>query len=161
MTLAFLRNGLLRNAITRNLVSFPSQIRPFAKRTVADLQVRVVQLYFVHGWPVRRICDRYKLRKDTVHKLLTQWRIRAIESGCIQEIEPGVLEAIIPEARDTGDEPPPVFHTAVRAEPKIFNESGLDSHIAPAQSAWELTRGPLSPIMSYPLRRRGNDSLLL
>jgi hypothetical protein len=100
-TLAFLRNAVLRTAITRNLVSFPSQIRPFAKRKVADLQVRIVQLYFVRRWSVRRIGDRYNLRKDSVHQLLAQWRIRAIESGYIQEIEPGVLSAVVPEGQDT------------------------------------------------------------
>jgi hypothetical protein len=103
MTLAFLRNAVLRTAITRNLVSFPSQIRPFTKRTVANLQVRIVQLYFIRGWSVRRIGDRYNLRKDLVHQLLAQWRIRAIESGYIQEIEPGVLTAILPEGQDSGN----------------------------------------------------------
>jgi hypothetical protein len=103
MTLAFLRNAVLRTAITRNLVSFPSQIRPFANRTVADLQVRIVLLYFVRGWSVRRIGDRYNLRKEVVHHLLAQWRIRAIESGYIKEIEPDVLTPIVPEGQDTGD----------------------------------------------------------
>jgi transposase-like protein len=103
VSLAFVRNAVLRTAITRNLVSFPSQIRPFAKRTAADLQVRIVQLYFIRGWSVRRICDRYHLRKEAVHQLIAQWRIRAIESGSIQEIEPGVLAAIVPEAQDIAD----------------------------------------------------------
>ena len=102
-TLAFLGNAVLRTAITRNLISFPSQIRPFARRTVADLQVRIVQLYFVRGWSVRRIGDRYNLRKDLVHQLLAQWRIRAIESGYIQEIEPSVLTAVVPQGQDAGD----------------------------------------------------------
>ena len=98
--LAFLRNAVLRTAIKRNLVSFPSQIRPFAKRTIADLQVRIVQLYFVRGWSLRRLGDRYNLRKETVHQLLAQWRIRAIESGYIQEIEPGALRAIVSQGQD-------------------------------------------------------------
>jgi hypothetical protein len=120
MTLAFLRNALLRTAITLNLVSFPSQIRPFSKRTVADLQVRIVQLYFVQGWSVGSICNRYRLPTYTVHKLLGQWRTRAIESGCIQEIEPGILAAIVPEAQDVDDtdyvDTPPVFNRGTRAE---------------------------------------------
>lgn len=103
VTLGFLRNAVLRTAIAQNLVSFPSQVRPFTKRSVADLQVRIVLLYFVHGWSVRRIGDRYNLRKDTVHQLLAQWRLRAIESGCIQEIEPGVLAANAPGRQHTGD----------------------------------------------------------
>ncbi len=91
MTLALLGNTLLRTAITRNLVSFPAQVRPFMKRASGDLQERIVQLYFVRGWSVRSICERYGLSKAMAHKLLAEWRIRAVESGYIQEIEPGNL----------------------------------------------------------------------
>jgi transposase-like protein len=110
MTLALLGNTLLRTAITRNLVSFPAQIRPFMKRTSGDLQERIVQLYFVRGWSVRSICERYGLSKAMAHKLLAEWRIRAVESGYIQEIEPGNLAALeegatyLPAAVD-GSEP--------------------------------------------------------
>src|SRR5580658_10909341 len=98
MTLALLGNTLLRTAITRNLVSFPAQIRPFMKRSSGDLQERIVQLYFVRGWSVRSICERYGLSKAMAHKLLAEWRIRAIESGYIQEIEPGTLDGLLREA---------------------------------------------------------------
>jgi len=94
MTLALLGNTLLRTAITRNLVTFPAQIQPFMKRTMGDLQERVVQLYFVRGWSVRNICDRYGMSKAIIHKLLAEWRIRAVESGYIQEIEPDCLSAL-------------------------------------------------------------------
>jgi len=85
--------------------------------------VRIVQLYFVHGWSVRRIGDRYNLRKDTVHTLLAQWRIRAIESGYIQEIEPDTLAAIVPEAQHTGDTgyvPKLIFHTLARPRKIVY-----------------------------------------
>ena len=94
MTLALLGNTLLRIAITRNLVSFPAQVRPFMKRSSGDLQERIVQLYFVRGWSVRSICERYGLSKAMAHKLLAEWRIRAVESGYIQEIEPGNLAGL-------------------------------------------------------------------
>jgi hypothetical protein len=97
MTLALLGNTLLRTAITRNLVTFPAQIQPFMKRTAGDLPERIVQLYFVRGWSVRNICDRYGMSKAMVHKLLAEWRIRAVESGYIQEIEPNCLAALGPE----------------------------------------------------------------
>lgn len=103
MTLALLGNTLLRTAITRNLVTFPAQIRPFMKRTMGDLQERIVQLYFVRGWSVRSICDRYGMSKAMVHKLLAEWRIRAVESGYIQEIEPDCLSALEPEAAGGDD----------------------------------------------------------
>jgi len=97
MTLPLLGNTLLRTAITRNLVSFPAQIRPFMRRSSGDLQERIVQLYFVRGWSVRTICDRYGLSKAMTHKLIAEWRIRAVESGYIQEIEPGTLAAFVQE----------------------------------------------------------------
>lgn len=97
MTLALLGNTLLRTAITRNLVTFPAQIQPFMKRTAGDLPERIVQLYFLRGWSVRNICDRYGMSKAMVHKVLAEWRIRAVESGYIQEIEPNCLAALGPE----------------------------------------------------------------
>lgn len=98
MTLALLGNTLLRTAITRNIVSFPAQIRPFVRRDSGDLQERIVQLFFVRGWTVRRICERYGLSKAMAHKLLAEWRIRAVESGHIQEIEAGALDGLLQEA---------------------------------------------------------------
>lgn len=68
------------------------------KRGSGDLQERIVQLYFVRGWTVRSICERYGLGKAMAHKLLAEWRIRAIESGYIQEIEQGTLAGLIGEA---------------------------------------------------------------
>jgi transposase-like protein len=97
MTLALLGNTLLRTAITRNLVSFPAQVQPFIRRSLGDIQEKVVQLYFVRGWSIRRICDRYGLSKAMAHKLLSEWRIRAIESGFIQEITPGTLDDLLQE----------------------------------------------------------------
>jgi transposase-like protein len=95
MTLALMGNTMLRTAITRNLVSFPAQIRSFMKRSSGDVQERIVQLYFVRGWSVRSICERYGLSKAMAHKLLAEWRIRAVESGYIQEIEPGNLAGLV------------------------------------------------------------------
>ena len=95
LSLGLLGNTLLRKAIVNNLVSFPSQIQPFMKRTSGDLQSRVVLLFFVRGWSVRSICSRYSLSKAMAHKLLAEWRIRAVESGYIQEIQPGSLESVL------------------------------------------------------------------
>jgi hypothetical protein len=103
MTLALLGNTLLRTAITRNLVSFPAQVQPFFRKGFGDIQERIVQLYFVRGWSIRRICDRYGLSKAMAHKLLTEWRIRAIESGYIQEITPGTLDGLLEEVSASGN----------------------------------------------------------
>jgi transposase-like protein len=118
-TLALLGNTLLRTAITRNLVSFPAQIRPFMRRSSGDLQERIVQLYFLRGWSVRTICDRYGLSKAMTHKLIAEWRIRAVESGYIQEIEPGSLAAFIQETRaqETRQPETTVRETRLAADP--------------------------------------------
>jgi hypothetical protein len=102
MTLALMGNTLLRTAITRNLVSFPAQVQPFVRRAAGDAQERIVQLYFVRGWSIRRICDRYGLSKAMAHKLLKEWRIRAVESGYIQEITPGTLDGLLEEESAAG-----------------------------------------------------------
>jgi len=89
MDLTLIGNTGLRSAIQRNLVSFPSQIPAFMKR--GDVQERIVQLYFVRRWPINAICSRYGLGRSTVRKLLSDWRIRAIAAGYIQEIHPEVV----------------------------------------------------------------------
>jgi transposase-like protein len=122
MTLALLGNNLLRTAITHNIVSFPAQIRPFVRRGSGDLQERMVQLYFVRGWPVRSICNRYGVSKAMVHKLLAEWRIRAVESGYIQEIETGALDGLLRQM--SAQEPsavnaPRVLVEAPKAAPEL------------------------------------------
>lgn len=89
MDLALVGNTALRAAIKRNLVSFPSQIPPFMKR--GDRQERIVQLYFVRGWRMKLIGERYGLSKSAVRKLLSEWRVRAIAAGYIQDIHPDAL----------------------------------------------------------------------
>jgi hypothetical protein len=94
MDIALIGNTLLRSAIQQNLVSFPSQVPALMRRQGADTLERVVQLYFLRGWPVRRICRRYRLSKAMVQKLLSEWRIRAVAAGYIQDIHPEDLEAL-------------------------------------------------------------------
>jgi phosphoribosylformylglycinamidine (FGAM) synthase-like enzyme len=95
MNVALFGNSVLRSAIQRNLVSFPSQIPAFVK--YGDMQERVVQLYFVRGWQMRKICDRYRLSKSTVGKLISEWKIRAVAAGYIQEIHTEALAALASE----------------------------------------------------------------
>jgi hypothetical protein len=104
MSVALIGNGTLRSAIRRNLVSFPSQIPTLVKH--GDLQERVVLLYFVRGWQMRAICDRYGLSKSTVQKLILEWKIRAVSAGYIQEIHPKELAALAShEAVDPSEVP--------------------------------------------------------
>jgi hypothetical protein len=48
----------------------------------------------VAGWTIRAIGTRYNLTSEMVRKSLTEWRVRAISSGYIQEIGPEVLPVL-------------------------------------------------------------------
>jgi hypothetical protein len=100
MDILLIGNSALRIAIQRNLVSFPSQIpsivkRQEDKRQEDDTQQRIAHLYFARGWPVRDICTRYSLSKAMVQRLVSEWRIRAVSAGYIQDIHPEDLDALI------------------------------------------------------------------
>jgi hypothetical protein len=127
MNLALVGNSILRSAIQRNLVSFPSQIPALAKR---DSQGQIVLLYFVRRWPIRAICNRYGLTKATVQKLLSEWRTRAVSSGYIQDIHPEVIAML------AGEE---IFR-----QQEVCEESEPDSEIPPSRSGWEMTLPPKS-----------------
>ncbi len=94
---ALLSNALLRAAIERNRVSFPAQIPRLTRGSQGDLQERIAHLYFVCGWPLRRLRGRYRLSKSKVQSLLNSWRIRAVSSGFVEEIEPEMLTGIVLE----------------------------------------------------------------
>ena len=153
MTLALLGNTLLRTAITRNLVSFPAQIQPFMKRTSGDLQERIVLLYFVRGWSVRSICERYGLSKAMAHKLLAEWRIRAIEAGSIQEIHPGCLDSLAavgtpeteaPRAQTVLDVPipnSPMIEAPIALPEEVFNMRGAPRRLPHTETTRGLSAG--------------------
>jgi hypothetical protein len=114
MNLAHMVNSALRTAIRRNLVSFPSQIPAFAKD--GEEQKHVVQLYFVSGWEIGAICDRYKLSKWTVRAMLSDWKVRAVASGLIQDIHPEEVARLVTELpvgpAEVFDRPVPGFRFA-------------------------------------------------
>jgi hypothetical protein len=80
-------NTLLREAVKNNSVSFPSQTPCFASNADGGLHWRIAQLYYVSGWSLGCICRRHRLSKQMVRNILTQWRVRAIAAGLVQEIE--------------------------------------------------------------------------
>lgn len=80
-------NTELRAAIRNHQVTFPSQVVTFGGRAGGDAAGRIAQLYFVGGWSVGRLRDRYGLTKSAMHTLLRDWRSRAIAAGFIQEID--------------------------------------------------------------------------
>ena len=84
--IAFCGNAKLRSAIRNNTVTFPSQMIRLGSRADGDRSDRIVQLYFVRGWSVWRICERYRLSRTKVDAILNRWRNRAIAAGFVQEI---------------------------------------------------------------------------
>lgn len=86
-------SGILRRAIRGNIVSFPSQIQSFPKGSQADTQWRMVLLFFIRGWRVANIAERFHVPKHRVWTLLNEWSVRAIALGHIQVIDPEAFEA--------------------------------------------------------------------
>src|ERR1035437_3424562 len=81
-------NGILRRAIRGNIVSVPSQIPSFPKGSQADMQWRMVLLFFVRGWSVAKIATRFQVPKHRVWTLLNGWSVRAMAQGHVQVIDP-------------------------------------------------------------------------
>jgi CheY-like chemotaxis protein len=76
----------LRTAIRNGEVSFPSQVPIFGRQSRADIQWRLVQLYFVRGWRGTQLATRYRMSPERIRQLLSQWARRAIVLGYLQEI---------------------------------------------------------------------------
>jgi hypothetical protein len=112
-TIALCGNALLRIALRRNLVTFPSQVPAFAKPPVGQMQRGAAQLYFVRGWTMKQICLRYGLRKKIVQNLLSDWRLRAVSAGLIQEIQSEDLSELLLEQQmsERDGNLPPFLHT--------------------------------------------------
>jgi len=79
----------LRDAVRANWVSFPSQVPTFSRCGPAELQWRVVQLYFVLGWRCAAIAARYGMVQDQVRHMLNAWKLRAVRAGFIQPTSAG------------------------------------------------------------------------
>jgi hypothetical protein len=76
----------LRTAIQNNRISFPSQVPVFACQSRADIQWRLVELYFVHNWSCAELGERYGVAMERIRQLLSQWVYRATVLGYLQEI---------------------------------------------------------------------------
>jgi hypothetical protein len=120
-----LENKVLRQAVTENLVSFPSQVPAFGKQSRPDLQPRLVLLYFVCGWSMDDIAKRYGLGRQRMGQILTAWRIRAVKEGYIQAIEPAhpLFQRVRSEETSRSSEMPgragPVVARASRTGPAV------------------------------------------
>ena len=86
-------SAVLRRALRRNIVSFPSQIPVFLKQPPADLQWRLVLLYFVRGWSSVKIAARFNVPTHWIRKSLNEWSVRALALGFVQVIDPEAFAA--------------------------------------------------------------------
>jgi hypothetical protein len=86
--LALLGNRALQLAIRRNLVCFPAQAPIFGKQPRRDVQWRLAVLYFIRGWSTREIAKRYGLTRERCGQIISDWRVRAVNMGYIQDITP-------------------------------------------------------------------------
>src|ERR1700720_4234258 len=89
MNIAQMRIDVLRRAIQTNRVSFPAQT-PCFNQTRADIQWRLVQLYFVRGWNCIQLARRYSLTRQRIEQLLAEWVDCASKLGVLQEIPASV-----------------------------------------------------------------------
>jgi hypothetical protein len=130
--LALLGNRTLQTLIRGNFVCFPSQAPVFGQKSRRDLQWRLAVLYFVRGWSTRLIADRYGLTRERCGQIISDWRIRAIALGYIQDVTPEGTDlarlaethtAALPGTHQTvatmetlvgGADSPALLHTAVR-----------------------------------------------
>ena len=86
--LALLGNRTLQTLVRGNFVCFPAQAPVFGQKSRRDLQWRLAVLYFVRGWSTRSIADRYGLTRERCGQIISDWRIRAVALGYIQDVTP-------------------------------------------------------------------------
>jgi hypothetical protein len=79
---------LLRRAIRKNIVSFPSQIPAFTRHPPDGMQWRMVLLFFVRGWSLTDIAARFKVPTHRVCQLVNNWSVRALALGYVEIIDP-------------------------------------------------------------------------
>ena len=102
MDLALLGNRALQLAVRQNFVCFAAQAPIFGKQPRRDIQWRLAVLYFIRGWPAKEIARRYGLTRERCGQIISDWRIRAVHLGYIQDVTPdgaglAALEALVPE----------------------------------------------------------------
>jgi hypothetical protein len=92
-TPVFPGSAALRRALRSNIVSFPSRIPVVLKHPGADIQWRMVLLFFVRGWSSAAIAARFDVPKHRILKSLNEWSYRALALGHIQIIDPEAFAA--------------------------------------------------------------------
>ena len=76
----------LRKAIQENDISFPVPVPIFPKQSRADIQWKLVELYFVCNWSPARIGERYQMTSERVRQVISQWVPRAAVLSYLQKV---------------------------------------------------------------------------
>lgn len=119
----------LRTAIQNNQISFPSQVPIFACQSRADIQWRLVELYFVHNWSCVELGERYNVAMERIRQLLSQWVQRAAVLGYLQEIPAATALLTDPAVRRETAPPlsPAVVGLAPLSEPLVLTAAASDA----------------------------------
>jgi hypothetical protein len=78
----------LRAAIQANQLTFPVPVPVFVWQHKAEVQWRLAELYFVHGWSTERLGARYRVSGSRVRQSLRSWVHRARTLGYMQPVPP-------------------------------------------------------------------------
>lgn len=95
----------LRRAIQMDEASFPSQAPLFARQIRADIQWRLVVLYFVRNWTCAELGDRYGITPSRSAQIIGAWVARAVALGYLQEIPPAAIYVGPAESDKSGLQP--------------------------------------------------------
>lgn len=87
-------SAALRRALRGNIVCFPSRIPILLRQPPADMQWRMVLLFFVRGWSSAGIAARFHVPKHRIKKSLNEWSFRALALGYVQIIDPDAFTEI-------------------------------------------------------------------
>lgn len=89
MSMTQVRIDILRRAIQNNWVTFPAQA-PVFEQARADIQWRLVVLYFIRGWTCKQLSRRYDLTRQRIEQIIGDWVHSAVVLGYLQEIPASV-----------------------------------------------------------------------
>ena len=76
----------LRQAVRDNRVVFPAPVPVFARQYRADVQRRLVELYFVQGWSFYQLGGRYRITAGRVRQTIRRWVEHAMALNYLQSI---------------------------------------------------------------------------
>jgi len=76
----------LRQEVRENRIAFPAPVPIFAHQHRADVQWRLVELYFVRGWSFSRLSLRYNVTPGRARQTIRRWVERACALHYLQRI---------------------------------------------------------------------------